>query len=479
MKLDQFSFGFKIVFSIFFGLCIVYNFSIKVMANGTNDGNYYNLNKGFFGSLLFNKNYYYYPQEHGSDDSIYNDRFARDPYTILYSHSNFYKHNYFNPKDIYIQNVIKNSNGFSYEIYMPKIQSRYSYIDTRIKASGSISQFLNSNIQYSGINTTDNLYIFPISSADSSYANSYSVGNKLNTHNYFYKNDFYISNFYLNDISSNNFNIKINLDNNYTKKFISNDSKIYTYVIFNTLDYKIAGGTPVFEALRILDYNDMNGNKHNASVLENKQKQTTNDLKNTLLDLQNQVNNNSQYDSETKDSFNHKLDNIMHYNEVNINHIVNQTNYKKNYNESILTDIDDIKSKTARDMNNYLNRKVLSIEYAPDLNFGKKNISYIHNTIAKLQNHTYFQIKSFNNSNWRMNLSVSDMTDGKDSISSKYFQGNNSSYNNKTKTFNFYGNDGVKYISLNNLYIKIPNNVRLHSGNYRGTATWNLVNGPK
>ncbi|TPR41159.1 hypothetical protein [Apilactobacillus micheneri] len=481
MKINQLIFASKLMFLVIFCLCLVYFLPLNANADGSDAGNYYNFNDGkftsklpyFFGpsQYLTNKYNYFNPNKYNVGPEINSNRFSYYPYTILYKYDGFYA---FNPNSIYLKNVSNNLNNMSYDVDMPSIHSKYAYIDTRIMATGSINNYLNSNIDY-GISKNHPELLIP-----QSYNFSYSLGNKINERNYFENKEFYISNFYLDNNPSGNFNIKMNLNNDYSNGFISKDSKIYTYLIFNTLDVKLSGNVPVFEALRILSYHDLHGDQHNAAVLENREQKVSKDLNEELSNLQNQINNDPQYDSNTQNYLDNQVRNIYNKNDDYIDHYVQQiVHHSREYNNEVLSNLDYQKYNTIKEMKDVLNKKVLLIDSVPNLNFGTQSLSYTSDTVANIQGNPKFKLRSFNNNNWYMHLSLSDMTNGKDSISAKYFQGNNSSYNNKNKIFNFSGNDGVKDISLNKLSIKIPKNIRLHSGNYKGTATWNLVNGPK
>ncbi|TPR39745.1 hypothetical protein [Apilactobacillus micheneri] len=495
MKINQLIFASKLMLFVIFCLCLVYFLPVSAKADGSDAGNYYNFNDGKFYNTLHSRSFfepkpsgyfiskgdYFNPDYYGVGPKIDYNRFSDKPYTILYKYNPY---DGYNPRNITLNNIINNSNNISYEVNIPNLKDNDAYIDTRVRTEGSISNYFNgSNTKYYGI-SEDNGFSLSKEADRFAYNSIYGIDNNFQKKNDSSKDGYDISNFYLNNNSLSNFKVSINFNNYYENHFISKDSKIYFYLIRNTLNGKVPinwyMNSPVFEVLRILSYHDLHGDQHNAAVLENREQKVSKDLNEELSNLQKQINNDPQYDSNTQNYLDKQVRNICNKNENHINHYVQQIVHRsRNYSNDILSNLNDQKFNTIQEMKDLLSKKVLSIDSIPNLNFGTQSLSYMGNTIARIQNSPVFKIRSFNNSNWRMNLSLSDMTDGKDTISSKYFQGNNSSYNNKNKTFNFSGKDGVKDISLNNISIKIPNNIRLHSGNYRGTATWNLVNGPK
>lgn len=117
----------------------------------------------------------------------------------------------------------------------------------------------------------------------------------------------------------------------------------------------------------------------------------------------------------------------------------------------------------------------------PKLEFGTYFITN-NNRMYELANDTTVIVKDINYKKWQLNLSIGDLTNGDGNKLNANYIMNNTSYNTKDEIpYYSYNNSNNNIDETINITKKPNDNIKMYfpskneSGDYNGTATWNLV----
>ncbi|UQS84597.1 hypothetical protein MOO46_04920 [Apilactobacillus apisilvae] len=220
---------------------------------------------------------------------------------------------------------------------------------------------------------------------------------KLNENNF--KNNVYINNIYLGN-QDNSYDGHISLSLNKDLNFIDNNSKLYTYIIANSLInskrfplYVHKDDNPVFETLRIFT-----GRDYNETLLNYKHKETIDDLRQRYGEEYDKIIANNLYYAVIKAKCILKLKNILNESSREID-----TTFKDASDN--ISKVTNNKFKTFN--SDFEDQNILKIISVPDLNFGTHSFSQTKSNIIGLENNPDFIIQSINNSSWKLQVSLS------------------------------------------------------------------------
>ncbi|WP_220728936.1 hypothetical protein [Apilactobacillus xinyiensis] len=390
----------------------------------------------------------------------------------------------------------KNYNILKYQMGVPmNKQGARRYIEYRVKPSADLNNAISSfNIEPIGVKESK-----PGTENEKRYDNN---GLNANPHSYSLNDkDFktqdsdgintYISSSYLNNSNGGNAIVIVKLKD----VFINKSSKIYTYMISNTLHIYRANGQkngsesvyPTFEALRLINYDDLHGDEHNSYVLNQMKNNAKNKINEAYDKMYNQIQNlnNPPYDDYVKSNMLSKLQAYKNgsslddsFGEYNIDSIKDTDS---NYNDKTVKNIKNIVSNTISKIQNTINTfKYLKMVLVPNLDFGTHFINQFNNFI--LDKNLLSTVRSFNDKDYSINLSISNLknNDGYRLNPIYSFDGNIYKYDESFMYYNTSSSpNGDNEIIKNKDELKLIVPVsRIKIGSYSGTATWNIRKGP-
>ncbi|MCK8607398.1 hypothetical protein [Apilactobacillus ozensis] len=390
----------------------------------------------------------------------------------------------------------KNYSILRYQMGVPMNKSgARRYIEYRVKPSADLNDAISSfDIEPIGIKESK-----PGSENEKRYNN-----NGLNPSPYRYSlNDknfknqdsdginTYVSSSYLNNSNGGNAIVTVRLKD----VFINKNSMIYTYMISNTLHIYRSNGQkngsesvyPTFEALRSINYDDMQGDKHNSYVLNQLKNKAKNQINGEYEELVNRIKNldNPPYDEYIKSSMLSELQKYKQGSSIDdsfgIYNIDKIEDKDSNYKDKINNQLDDIVETTTSKMKSViLNFKYLKMAMMPDLDFGTHFINNFKS--ISLDKNIVSTIRSFNSKAYSINLSISNLknADGYSLNPAYDFDGNIYKYDESFMYYNIVNSpNGDNKIITDKDEIKLIVPIsRIKVGNYTGTATWNIRKGP-
>lgn len=314
---------------------------------------------------------------------------------------------------------------------------------------------------------------------------------------YFDKNNnnqrVYSYNFNLKNYHSGSVTLRVYFKNNIKKRepsFTYNFKEPLIFLYYRSGDHNYDNNNDlkpeyhIFETAQTLYYDDLVDAM--ANNIENNRMFIYNNVLKTNLDhedrveLYKNINNSAQYNNTTpSDSVTSSYKSI-----TRIRYIVN--NYKKY--PSLINTQEKILDKLS---------KIHMLKFnssPPDLYFNKSSSSSgISNLLSQILKKNLiidrFQAnlkapggnRPIRNSNFTINLSLSNLKNDNHNLNGQYFTIDNNQRINPNESFQYYYDNS----NTNGKVTKNMKNIQLHfqkyaatSGNYKGTATWNLVDGP-
>lgn len=428
-------------------------------------------------------------------------RFSNGPYTILYPWhvlaSGVPKYEDYDGSKIQFDTsgIANNTDDIKYTMGVPNdtVPGAGRYIEFRVKASSGLAQFIK-KLDVDPSSAKEKEYILSIyryrydKLMNQSAAPGYLLNDPSRSYSDSDGNKFYINGKYLDTGVGGSATVNINLDN----KFIPKTSKVYAYMVTNTLfAYR---NHPSFEAERVLDYNQMKGDVHNQKVADYS---LNNAIKEIQIKYQNKVNeihdnnNNSDIIKALTDKVADVANNGLTTHAVNDGAGINNAKKlhdsiikNKDYDNNNLTKMLDIIDKTKKDIDS-INVKPPQIDLisVPNLEFSPHIIgdSFPSYEESKDNNAKVFVLGI---KNFQLNLSISKFSsENKSDFFNPNLMVNNNHYETNQE-FNYYSYSGNELskseytIPKPSMYLFFPSKFSPPLGDYHANATWNLVNGP-